>query len=166
MSPTPLAPTELYFWRLDRSEHAATWFSGIGAELGGGRWNSKGVKAVYGSADPSTAILEVAVHKGFRALDCVPHVLTAARILDPSRVPRIVPSQIANPNWLIPGTPSLGQQKFGDELLERHPFILIPSTVSRHSWNIVMNPHLAQGLYEVVQQERFALDTRLNPPPH
>ena len=43
---------EFYLWRLDRKEHATTWFSGIGAELGGGRWNSRGVKAVYASADP------------------------------------------------------------------------------------------------------------------
>ncbi|ACO79509.1 hypothetical protein AvCA_33590 [Azotobacter vinelandii CA] len=27
-----------------------------------------------------------------------------------------------------------------------------------------MNPSLAEGLYELVLQERFALDTRLNPP--
>jgi RES domain-containing protein len=163
-----LAPgsAELCLWRLDRKEHAPTWFSGIGAELGGGRWNSKGIKAVYSSADPSTAILEVAVHKGFRALDTVPHVLTAARILDLSRVHRISPDDVPNPNWLVPGTPSLGQQQFGDELLAQHPFILIPSAVSRHSWNIVMNPDLAEGLYEVVRQEGFALDTRLNPPTH
>lgn len=155
---------ELYLWLLDRKEHAATWFSGIGAELGGGRWNSRGVKAVYASADPSTAILEVAVHKGFRALDTVAHVLTGARVLDPSRVLRLNAEDVVNPNWLVPGTPSMGQQQFGNELLAEHPFILIPSAVSRHSWNIVMNPDLAEGLYEVVIQERFALDTRLNPP--
>ncbi|SFX26676.1 RES domain-containing protein [Azotobacter vinelandii] len=104
------------------------------------------------------------MHKGFRALDSVPHVLTAARILDPVQVYSVDSKELPNPNWLIPGTPSLDQQRFGDELLARHPFILIPSTVSRHSWNIVMNPSLAEGLYELVLQERFALDTRLNPP--
>jgi RES domain-containing protein len=154
---------ELFLWRLDRKEHAATWFSGIGAELGGGRWNSRGVKAVYSSADPSTAILEVAVHKGFRALDTVAHVLTGARILDASRVYRVNAKDVVNPNWLVPGTPSISQQQFGNELLAQHPFILIPSAVSRHSWNILMNPDMAEGLYEVVTQERFALDTRLNP---
>ncbi|EXF94562.1 hypothetical protein HK44_000975 [Pseudomonas fluorescens HK44] len=164
MMDLPLGSKEVYLWRLDRKEHSATWFSGIGAELGGGRWNSKGVKAVYSSADPSTAILEVAVHKGFRALDAVPHVLTGARVIDLSHVHRVTPDDVPNPNWLVPGTPSLDQQKFGDDLLALHPFILIPSAVSRHSWNIIMNPDLAEGLFEVVRQERFALDTRLNPP--
>ncbi|WP_404942880.1 RES domain-containing protein, partial [Pseudomonas protegens] len=57
-------------------------------------------------------------------------------------------------------------QKFADQLLADHPFVLVPSSVSRHSWNILINPLLAKGLYQVVIQERFGLDTRLNPPPH
>lgn len=155
----------IHFWRLDAAQHAASWDSGIGAELCGGRWNSKGVKAVYGSADPATAILEVAVHKGFAALDSVPHVLTGALIHDPSTIYRLDEGSVPNPNWLVPGIPSAGQQQFADQLLADHPFVLVPSSVSRHSWNILINPLLAKGLYQVVVQERFGLDTRLNPPP-
>lgn len=155
----------IHFWRLDAAQHAASWDSGIGAELCGGRWNSKGVKAVYGSADPATAILEVAVHKGFAALDSVPHVLTGALIHDPSTIYRLDEGSVSNPNWLVPGIPSAGQQQFADQLLADHPFVLVPSSVSRHSWNILINPLLAKGLYQVVVQERFGLDTRLNPPP-
>jgi RES domain-containing protein len=57
----------LIAWRLDQSNYAATWDSGEGAYRVGGRWNSKGVRAVYCSIDLAMAILEVAVHKGFRA---------------------------------------------------------------------------------------------------
>ncbi|PXX94643.1 hypothetical protein CR157_21740, partial [Halomonas sp. LBP4] len=52
----------------------------------------------------------------------------------------------------------------GDYLLEEHPFIIVPSTVSRYSRNIVMNPVTALGLFELIVEEPFALDTRLNPP--
>ncbi|WP_196796267.1 RES domain-containing protein [Acidiphilium cryptum] len=52
--------------------YAASWDNGEGAHLGGGRWNSRGVRAVYYSLDPATAILEVAVHKGFGILDTPP----------------------------------------------------------------------------------------------
>lgn len=155
---------QLYLWRLDQQRHAASWASGIGAQIAGGRWNSKGYKAVYCSADPSTAILEVAVHKGFLALDTVPHVLTCARVKDLSLVHRVVPDAVPNPNWLFPGSPGRGQQQYGNALLAQHPFVLIPSAVSRHSWNVLLSPLLAQDLIEVVSQERFALDTRLNPP--
>lgn len=155
---------ELFLWRLQRKRHIDTWESGIGAELAGGRWNSRGRAAVYGSLDPSTAILEVAVHKGFKALDTVPHLLLGVRILAPERAHKVTPESLPNPNWLIPGSPGRGQQQHGDRLLEQYPFIIVASTVSRHSWNIVMNPGSARGLYEIVLEEPFALDTRLHPP--
>ena len=65
-----------------------------------------GLRAVYCSIDPATAILEVAVHKGFKALDTVAHVLTAMTITASSSV-HIVDS-VPNPNWLRPGIPSAG----------------------------------------------------------
>lgn len=154
----------LYLWRLDQVRHAGSWASGIGAEMAGGRWNSRGTKTVYCSADPATAILEVAVHKGFQALDSVAHVLTCARVLEPERVHKVLPEDVPNPNWLFPGSPGRGQQQYGDSLLAQHPLILIPSAVSRYSWNVLVNPLTAEGLFEEVSQERFALDTRLNPP--
>ena len=151
-------------WRLDHRRFKATWDSGEGAFKLGGRWNSKGVRAVYASIDPSTAILEVAVHKGFRTLDTVPHVLAAFDIIDPSQIYRVQTGDIPNANWLRPGIPGAGQQQFGDGLLAKHPFFLIPSAVSRHSWNLVFDPGRAAGLYRLHLQEDFALDTRLHPP--
>jgi RES domain-containing protein len=81
--------------------------------------------------DPATAILEVAVHKGFKALDMVPHVLSGVTITDPAGVHVVDPASI--PNWLRPGIPGAGQQAFGNDLLARHKFVLIPSVVSTHS---------------------------------
>ena len=145
--------------------HAASWDSGEGAYRFGGRWNGKGVRAVYCPLDPATAILEVAVHKGFRTLDTVPHVLTSATIGDPSRIHVVEPAAIPNPNWLVPGIPSAGQQAFGDALLAQHAFIVLPSTVSARSWNLVFTAARASGAYALRSRERFALDTRLHPAP-
>jgi RES domain-containing protein len=115
--PPPLGTGELLAWRLDQAVFAATWDGGEGAFRAGGRWNSRGVRAVYASLDPGTAILEVAVHKGFAPLDTVAHVLTAAEILDPSAIHVIEPADVPNPNWLRPGSPGAGQQAFGSVLL-------------------------------------------------
>jgi RES domain-containing protein len=161
--PASLGGSELVAWRLDRATFAGTWDSGEGAYRVGGRWNSKGVRAVYCSIDPATAILEVAVHTGFKALDTVPHVLTALNITEPSSVHIVQPAAIPNPNWLGPGIPGAGQQAFGNELLARHKFLLIPSTVSTHSWNLVFVATKAAGAYSLRSQEAFALDTRLHP---
>lgn len=167
MTPLPavLGGAGLVAWRLDTAIYAATWDSGEGAFRAGGRWNSKGVRAVYCGLDPSTAILEVAVHKGFRTLDTVPHVLTSFDITDAAAVHVVEPDAIPNPHWLHPGISGAGQAAFGDDVLNRHKFIVIPSTVSTHSWNLVFLAAMAAGAYAVRSQERFALDPRLHPRP-
>ena len=162
--PPPLGTGKLVFWRLDQARFGSTWNSGEGSYLAGGRWSSRGVRAVYAALDPATAILEVAVHKSFKALDTVSHVLTSAQIDDPSQAHIVAVADVPNPNWLKPGAVSAGQQAFGSALLQAHSFILIPSVVSSHSWNIVFNPAVAESRYGSVTQERFALDPRLHPP--
>ncbi|MBN9461305.1 MAG: RES domain-containing protein [Burkholderiales bacterium] len=159
----PSLARPLRAWRIDTAKHAAGWDSGMGAHAFGGRWNPKGVKAVYCSLDAATAIIEVAVHKGFRALDTVPHVSTVLEIHDPEHVHVALPSEIPNATWLLPGIPSAGQQAFGASLLAAHRFIAIPSSASRQSWNLIFDPDRAKGSYAVVLQEPLAIDTRLNP---
>ena len=162
--PTALGGTELIAWRLDQAAFAPTWDSGEGAYRVGGRWNSKGVRAIYCSLDPATAILEVAVHKGFQALDTVAHVMTAAVIADPAAIHVVDRADVPNANWLRPGIPGAGQQAFGDDLLRRHRFVAFPSAVSTHSWNLIFVAGGTPGAYALKFQEAFALDTRLHPP--
>jgi RES domain-containing protein len=148
-------------WRLDREVYKDTWDSGIGAQQSGGRWNPPGRRVIYASADPSTAILEVAAHTGFDTLDRVPHVLTCFEVLDSNFIKVVQPEDVPNPNWLIPSQLSPNQQLFADDLLAEHPFLLIPSAVTRHSWNLLVSCDLATDHFKLVSQERFGLDTRL-----
>ena len=163
--PGALGGSELVAWRLDAAAHADGWDSGIGAERYGGRWNVAGRRAVYCSIDPATAILEVSVHRGFTVLDTLPHVLTRLRIDDPAGMRVVDPDAVPNPGWLHPGIPGFGQQQFGSALLARHGMVLFPSTISGFSWNLVFDPEVARGRYALAAQQRFALDTRLHPPP-
>jgi len=103
----------------------------------------------------------VAVHIGFDALDTVRHVLTCFEVLDQSLIKVVQPEDVPNPNWLSGAAASPNQQKFADALLAEHPFVLMPSAVSRHSWNLLVSCELAEGKYRLVSQERFGLDTRL-----
>lgn len=130
----------------------------------GGRWNSRGVRAVYASIDPATAIMEVAVHKGFKVLDTTPHMLTSAHIPVPSDIHVVKPRDVPTPHWLIPGSHGPGQQAFGDQLLEEHIFVLVPSTVSKYSWNLIFDANQAKGHFTDVTQERFVLDPRPRAP--
>jgi len=162
--PPPLGEGGLSLWRLDDARHAPTWASGEGSFRVGGRWNTRGTRAVYASLDPATAILEVAVHKTFEALDTVPHILTNARITAQERLFILQANELPNAHWLHPGQPSAGQQSFGTQLLAEHAAFIAPSAVSRHSWNLIFDASAADWLFSEVQQEPFALDPRLSPP--
>jgi len=156
----PLYGSSMRAWRIDRDIHMSTWDSGIGAFGAGGRWNPRGVSAIYASFDAATAIVEVAVHKGFTVLDTVPHVITAFEVDDASKVHIVMPPAVPNPHWLVPAIPTPGQQKFGADLLSKHLFVAIPSTVSQHSWNLIFDPARAAGHYKMVLQQRLAIDPR------
>ena len=71
-------------------------------------------------------------------------------------------ADVPNPNWLVPGAHGPGQQAFGDALLRDHLFVLIPSTVSRHSWNVIFDAKKVAGNFDDVRQDDFALDPRLH----
>lgn len=162
MRPPRFGKDDLVVWRLDKSIYKESWANGGGAFQFGGRWNNKGVRAVYCSLDPSTAILEVAVHTGFETLDTMAYTLTAITISKQEKIHVVMPQEIPDPDWLKPGNPSDGQQAFGDALLRDNRFVIFPSVVSTHSWNLVFNASHAKGHFAVKHQERFVLDPRLH----
>ncbi|WP_310461716.1 RES domain-containing protein [Sphaerotilus sp.] len=165
MAPLPaaLGGRGLVAWRLERTRYRTTWQSAEGAYLVGGRWSSRGRRVLYASLDPSTTVVEVAVHKGFHVLDTVPHTLLSLEV-DPAGVHVVQPDDVPNPHWLSPGTVSVGQQRFGDALLDRHALVVVPSVVSARSWNLLIHVEAAAGRFRLRHEERFALDTRLNAP--
>ncbi|CAI8709146.1 RES family NAD+ phosphorylase [Pseudomonas sp. IT-P395] len=150
-----------YAWRLDPEVYRCTLDSGIGSEVNGGRWNAPGRRVVYASVDPSSAILEVAANRSFDVLDKEPYVLTCFEVISDARVRIVQPEEVPNPYWLSPAPPSPNQQRFADALLAEHPFVLIPSAATRHSWNLLVSCDLAEGQFKMISQERFGLDTRL-----
>jgi RES domain-containing protein len=165
VTPLPAALSErggtLTAWRLERSQHLSTWRLAEGAFLVGGRWSSAGRLVLYASLDPTTTILEVAVHKGFNTLDTLPHALLQLAVEPGGEVRVLQPAEVPNPNWLRPGMVSFNQQKFGDHWLAHHPLLVVPSAVSSHSWNLLINVNAAADRFKLVAQERFALDPRL-----
>ncbi len=122
-----------------------------------------GRRVIYASLDPSTAIIEVGVHKGLDTLDVVPHTLLEIAISDPAQVHVVHPAAIPNLHWLQPGVVSAAQQAFGDVLLATHPLVVLPSVVSSHSWNLLIDVTSAVKLFKLVRSSHFVLDTRLNP---
>jgi RES domain-containing protein len=162
--PGRLGSDTVVAWRLDAAIYASEWQSGEGAFRVGGRWNSKGKRTVYCSLDPATAILEVAVHKGFRALSLVPHVMTSFVIPASLAVKIIAPDDLPSSNWLRPGLPSSEQQQFGDQLLRDFDIAAIPSAVVQQSWNVICQSATLFGHQLEYDQQEFRLDSRLAAP--
>ncbi len=168
----PAVPAPLLAWRIDAQAFASSWDRGRGAELYGGRWNPKGLPAVYCSLDPATCLVEAAVHRGFDVLDTRPHVLSCLQIDLPTAadlagglpgVRVVMPDELPNPAWLHGGAPSAGQQRFGADLLATFGMLVLPSAVSRCSWNLVFLPDAAAGRWRLLHQQRLVVGARLNP---
>jgi RES domain-containing protein len=154
--PGALGGRDLVAWRLDDARFGSTWDSGEGAYQFGGRWNSPGTRVVYCAIDPSTAILEVAVHTGFAELDARPHVLTSFIVERPSEVHVVEPRDLPSAS-----SPETTLQSFGNALLATHDFVVLPSIVSPNSWNLLISIPAASGRYRQRTQEPFTLDPRL-----
>ena len=121
--------------------------------------------AVYCALDPAAAILEAAVHKGFKTLNALPHVLSSAELHVPWAHVRVVqPAEVPNRLWLYPCAFSAAQQAFGHELLQSRAFVAIPSAVSRRSWNLIFDAERAAGRFGLHNQEPLDLDPQLDPP--
>jgi RES domain-containing protein len=103
------------------------------------------------------------VQKSRETLSIVPHVLIELEITDLDQVYIVQPEQVADRTWRRPGDPQVGGQLFGDRLLAQHNFVLIPSVVSMHSWNLVFTNPKSAGAYRERSREDFILDPRLNP---
>lgn len=153
---------EWVVWRLERSLYASAWDLGEGAFQVGGRWSPPGRRVIYCALDPSTAILEVAVHKGFKVLDTVAHKLLSIRITQPRMADVVDVSSVPNKNWLRSGVVSAGQQAFGEKLLAGHPLLVVPSIVSTHSWNLLIDVGSAKGMFNLIGSDDFELDTPLH----
>lgn len=147
-------------WRIVRPEFGREPYSGRGARLYGGRWNSPGVSMAYASATLSLAALELLVHVSRSLL--LPKYLSVAchfpealiEDLDPSRLP---------PEWQdFPAPPEL--VSIGDAWVRsRSSAVLkVPSAVIPMDYNYLLNPdHPDFRLVDIEPPRPFALDYRL-----
>ncbi len=149
-------------WRICPAGRVRTAFSGEGAFLYGGRWNSPGVSVVYTSAARSLAALEMLVHlddpNDLAALKFVviPVEVPEGCIGEASRLPR---------NWWMYPAPS-SSARIGDAWIASgdSPVLRVPSAVVREEWNYLMNPaHPAFSKLKIGKPKRFAFDSRLLP---
>lgn len=130
-------------WRIAKHTtlFKATDLSGGGAKITGGRWNSKGLPAVYTSTTIALATLETMAHLGgqrhvqnaFLVRIDVPENVWAAR--------EYIAAADLDPTWIAtpPGSTTVD---FGDNWLRtaNAPLLMVPSAIVPEEYNVLINP--------------------------
>lgn len=147
-------------YRLSKKMFAAD-LSGKGAELAGGRWNSKGVAVLYTSSSRALCTTEIAVHT---PLGIVPKDYMLVTIEVPDDLPiRILKKEQLPPDWQIFPHPN-STQLIGDAFVADGKYVglKVPSVTVQGEINYVFNPrHPDFGKIKIVDTEPFGFDERL-----
>lgn len=136
-------------------------FSGIGAEIAGGRWNSIGNAVLYTAANRALCTAEIAVHT---PLGIVPkdYYLISIEIPKNAKIKEVESSDLPK-NWkTFPHIPST--KKIGDEFIKQSEFLIlkVPSAVIQGEYNYLINPnHIDFKNINIKSSELFEFDKRL-----
>ena len=126
-------------WRIVKRKHARTAFTGEGARLYGGRWNSVGSRIVYTAESQALAALEMVIH--LDSSDLLDHYVLFKIGIDESLVTIIVSSELPR-NWRI-DPPPLTVREIGDSWVKAgtSAVLQVPSAILPAEHNFLLNPH-------------------------
>jgi RES domain-containing protein len=125
-------------WRIVKTRFSADAFSGEGARLYGGRWNSPGIAMVYTAGSVSLATLELLVHLDTTSIIAsysicpVDFTDSLVELLDPATLPS---------DWRQ-SPPPTSLQLIGDDWISRGSSVVlrVPSAVVEEEHNYLINP--------------------------
>ena len=141
-------------WRLLRKRRLSDAFSGEGARLAGGRWNSPGVKIVYTSASLALATLEYLAHASL--LQAPKDVVSIwAEIPDDLAVETLSLGRLPK-RWQRYEPPVEALREIGDAWIARckTAVLAVPSAIVPVESNYLLNPSHPQ--FEKVEVGRAA----------
>lgn len=128
----------VHAWRILEAPYADHAFSGEGARLAGGRWNSPGKAIVYTAGSASLAMLEMLVHLGRQEL--LKAYLLFDVMFDEALVAGVALADLPT-TWRDYPSPAAVQQ-IGDAWVAQaaSAVLRVPSAVMPTEWNYLINP--------------------------
>lgn len=147
-------------WRIVRAPFAEDAFSGEGARLSGGRWNSRGHPVVYTASTISLATLEMLVNIPRRNL-VREHAVVGCWF--PEAIVEELDRSLLPDDWRAQPPPPRLQQIGNDWLESRASVVLaVPSAVIDTELNYLINPeHPDFSSVDIGEPKPFVLDRRL-----
>ncbi len=152
-------------YRITKQPERRKAFSGAGARLYGGRWNSVGTEAVYASAQRSLAVLEVLVHLEGGAVGrgtIVQPYLIYPLWFDEELLEELSASSLPA-DWAT-HPPARSTQQIGDDWVSRagSPVLSVPSAVVPEEYNYLLNPnHKRFSEVQIGSPRPCSIDPRL-----
>lgn len=150
-------------YRIVQSHLTGSAFSGEGARLYGGRWNSPGTRMVYTAESRALAALEMLVHLSSE------QVLNHQYSLIPVHFPESLVKRLEDlgkvpPDWQAQPAPNSAKEAGDNWLGGRTSCILsVPSSIISSERNYLLNPeHPDFAKIEMGKPERFVFDERLS----
>jgi RES domain-containing protein len=148
-------------YRLIKAQYAPEPLDPQGAKLHGGRWNSKGVPAVYASDTIALAALEKLVH--LHRADVLNHFVLCTLSFGDDLLMML--AQDALPADWRDDPPPASAAAIGDEWLAggKSLVLAVPSSIVPQQYNYLINPKHPgfSGLVDAVTVEPFIFDARL-----
>ena len=148
----------MQIFRIGDSRHAL--WDGTGAAMVGGRWNSPGRPAIYGSLSYACSMLEILVHANIGRIPTT-HGYVVADVPEDMRIERhdsqTLPLGRDSDDFSI-------ARRFGDQWLDelRSAVLIVPSVVAKLEFNAVVNPrHPAAAQFVVSASQNVIWDQRL-----
>jgi RES domain-containing protein len=148
-------------WRIVQRKFIKTAFTGEGARLFGGRWNSPGRAVFYATQSQALAALEILVHLDSEKL--LRHYLAIPVTIPQHLIERISPSSLPK-NWRAYPAPH-STRAIGDAWLARaaSPVLQVPSVVIPSESNLLLNPaHPLFSKLRIGKPIPFHFDPRLS----
>ena len=147
-------------WRIVRAARVKSAFTGEGARIYGGRWNSPGTAVIYVSEHESLAALELLVH----LTPLLPNDRYLSfrlewdnKLTDPFPIKSLPPHWNAEP-------PDFQTMQIGDEWVRsgKSVALAVPSVLSASEVNFLLNPkHPDFKKIKISQSIEYRFDSRL-----
>jgi RES domain-containing protein len=149
-------------YRLVHPRHSRTAFTGEGASLAGGRWNSPGVRVVYTSSSIALAVLEVLAYRKARAPLPARHLYRVT--LEADHITWVPPANLLA-DWMVYPHPA-STQAVGDAWVKTGATLAlaVPSVLAPPESNILLNcAHPDFARLRIDGPEEFPFNPRLTP---
>ncbi len=135
--------------------------SGRGAELSGGRWNSKGIPVIYTSSSRALCMVEIAVHTPMGLLP-TNYFMLEINIPDTCSI-EIISEKDLPRSWESFEFMHI-TQLMGDHFIKENLALVlkVPSAVVRGDYNYLINPgHKVIHSIKILNISEFGFDRRL-----